>query len=86
MTFSHTRCSDTVCTLPRGAPLSGSLAWSVDPTAIVGDLNIESSHYENLCKPSNIVWDASLLTTDQISPAVYKPRPPLRLRLCGNAH
>ncbi len=86
VTFSHTRCADTVCMLPRGAPLSGSLAWSMDPTAIAGDLNIESSQYENLCNLSNIVWDAGKLAIDQISPAMFTPRAPVRVKLCGYAY
>ena len=86
VTFSHTRCADTVCMLPRGAPLSGSLAWSVDPSAVTGDLNIEASHYEHLCNPSNIVWDAGKLTIDQIGPAVFTPRAPLRVKLCSYAY
>ncbi len=86
VTFQHTRCADTVCTLPRGAPLSGSLAWAVDPAAIAGDLNIESSRYENLCNPSNIVWDASRLTIRQITAAPFTPRAPLRVKLCKYAY
>ncbi len=86
VTFRHTRCADTICMLPRGAPLSGSLAWSVDPAAISGDLNIEASQYENLCNPSNIVWDTALLAIDRISPARFTPRPALRVRLCGYAY
>ncbi len=86
VTFEHTRCADTICMLPRGAPLSGSLAWAVDPTAVTGGLNIEASRYENLCNPSNIVWDADKLTIDQISPAHFTPRAPLRVKLCSYAY
>ncbi len=86
VSFVHTRCADTICMLPRGAPLSGSLAWSVDPTAVKGDLNITASRYDNLCNPSNIVWDADRLTADRISPAVFTPRAPLRVKLCAYAY
>ena len=86
VTFRNTRCVSTICTLPRGAPLSGSLAWAVDPAAVKGDLNIESSRYENLCNPGNIVWDASRLAINQISQAVFAPRAPLRVALCGYAY
>ena len=66
VTFRHTRCRDNYCSLPRGKPLSGSLAWAVDPAAKTGGLNIEASVYANLCNPQNIVWDAAQLTIDRL--------------------
>lgn len=86
ITFSHTRCSSNYCTLPRGNPLSGSLAWSVDPTAITGNLNIKASSYAGLCNPGNLVWDATKLSVVQLHEAAFTPRPPLRVHLCKYAY
>jgi hypothetical protein len=82
VTFRATRCRDNYCTLPRGNPLSGSLAWGLDPKAIKGKLNIERSVYANLCNPDNIVFDASRATILQLRPRDFTPRPPLRVQLC----
>ena len=82
VTFTHTRCADTICTLPRGAPLSGSLAWSVDPAAIAGDLNIEASRYENLCNATNIVWDASRLAIQPRRVHATRSRAGQAVRIC----
>ncbi len=82
VTFRHTRCRDNYCSLPRGKPLSGSLAWGLDPKAIKGALNIERSVYANLCNPGNIVFDARKATILQLRPVDFTARPPLRVQLC----
>ncbi len=82
VTFRHTRCRDTVCTLPRGNPLSGSLAWGLDPKAIKGALNIEHSIYANLCNPGNLVFDADQANILQLEQSNFAPKPPLRVTLC----
>ena len=82
VTFRQTRCRDNYCSLPRGKPLSGSLAWALDPKAIKGALNIERSVYANLCNPENIIFDASQANILQLKPFDFKARPPLRVKLC----
>jgi hypothetical protein len=82
VTFRHTRCRDTVCTLPRGNPASGSLAWALDPAAKTGALNIERSVYANLCNPGNLVYDADKASILQLKSANFTPMPPLRVTLC----
>ncbi len=86
VTFRHTRCRDNYCTLPRGKPLSGSLAWGLDPKAVKGALNIERSAYANLCNPNNIVFEASQAKILQLKPIDFTPRSPLRVQLCQNAY
>jgi hypothetical protein len=82
VSFINTRCRDTRCTLPRGKPLSGSLAWAIDPKSISGNLNIVNASYFHLCNPANIVWDATKLTVNDIKRRNFTARRPLRVKLC----
>jgi hypothetical protein len=82
VTFTNVRCRDNHCSNPRGAPASGGLAYPIDPASVKGHLNIVSSAYYNLCNPSAIEWDASMLTLNQIASNNFTLRAPITATLC----
>lgn len=82
VTFTNTRCRDTICALPRGEPLSNSLGWSIDPESVRGNLHVVNASHMRLCNPTNIVWDRTMLSTADIRARSFVARPPIRVRLC----
>ena len=83
VTMTGTRCMNTVCSSVRGAPLSGSLAWAVDPNSL-GRIGITSSSYVALCNPGNIIFE-----DDKVRPLSIRAvasmvrRKPIRAKLCS---
>ncbi len=86
VTFRDTRCSDTLCQLPRGNPLSRSLGWAIDPESIAGNLNIIRGAYQRLCNPENRLWDEKMLRQHSLAEAAFTPRAPQRVTLCRYAY
>jgi hypothetical protein len=81
VTFINTRCRDNYCSLPRGKPLSNSLAWAIGSNS-GADMRIENSSYYNLCNAGNIVWNKSRITAYQIREQDFTPRAAIRVQLC----
>ena len=83
VTFNRTRCSDNICTSQqgRGAPLSNALAWAGEPSRS-SNLKVLSSNYDRLCNRGNIIWNATVFSTVQLTRQAFAPRAPLRLRFC----
>jgi Domain of unknown function (DUF4082)/Bacterial Ig domain/Right handed beta helix region len=81
VTFTNSNCRDTFCSGARGNPSSNSLAYTIDPGAAKGNLNMSGSYY-NLCNLRNIVWSASQLKVDNLTSSNFTPNAPIRATLC----
>ncbi len=81
VTYTNANCANTFCTGARGTPSSNSLAYTIDPAAVAGNLNMSGSYY-NLCNPENIVWSASQLKVDNLTSSNFTPNAPIRATLC----
>ncbi len=81
VTYTNANCANTFCSGARGNPSSNSLAYTVDPAAAKGNLNISGSYY-NLCNPGNVAWEASMLTTNKVTSNNFTPNAPIRATLC----
>jgi hypothetical protein len=81
VTYTSANCADTFCSGARGNPSSGSLAYTIDPSAVAGNLNMSGSYY-NLCNPGNIVWLASQLKVNNLMLINFAPNAPIRATLC----
>lgn len=82
VTLTNVRCRDNYCSNARGAPASGGLAYPIDPASVKGNLNLVSSAYYNLCNPAAVVWDTSMLKTNQVSSNNFTPRATITAKLC----
>lgn len=84
VTMRRTRCLNTICGSVRGAPLSGSLGWAVDPTSRGGIRILDSSHHA-LCNPDNVLYEDDAVEVAEIRALRRAPRlaPPFRATLCS---
>jgi hypothetical protein len=78
--FRRTRARDNICgDQGRGLPMSGGLAWSGSwPDS--SNIQVQSSTYFNLC--STLIFDQSVFSEIDLTPADFTPRAPLRLTFC----
>ncbi|MGO8845029.1 MAG: DUF4082 domain-containing protein [Methylocella sp.] len=81
VTYTNANCINTFCTGARGKPSSGSLAYTIDPAAVRGNLNMSGTYY-NLCNPGNVDWDDSMLAVNSFTSNNFTPRAPIRATLC----
>lgn len=80
VTYTGANCRNTFCNGARGKPSSNSLAYTI-VGATKGTLNMTGLYYA-LCNPGNVVYDATLLKTDNLTPAWFKPNAPITATLC----
>jgi Domain of unknown function (DUF4082)/Bacterial Ig domain len=81
VTYANANCRDTFCSGARGKPSSNSLAYTIDPGAAKGNLNMSGAVY-NLCNPGNLDWESSMLATSKFTTNNFTPRAPIRATLC----
>lgn len=82
ITFTNTRCRDTICKSVRGIPSSKGLGWTIDPATGPSNIQIGRASYYNLCNPDNIAWDETMLSSGDFKKTNFTARLPLRVALC----
>lgn len=83
ITFLRTRCFKNICEPQRNGtpPASNAVGWAIHPQTT--GVRIVDSHWDEMCNPNNIVWDAKALSEIDLSHTVISdPKPALRLSLC----